>query len=117
MTSPKMNRIAIGATIVVAGCGAVFFVAHQSPHPISSALAPPAFEATDVPPIAHTVAWYMAHPDILKRDEQRCAGDAATISQAACQNVASADAQVAAGDFAKAAVQNAAANAKTPNAP
>lgn len=117
MIALQTNRIAIGAVIITAGCGAVLFIAHESRRPVSSALAPPASVEFAAPPSVHTASWYVAHPDILKQDEQRCAGDAATMSQAACQNVASADAQVAAGDYAKAAAQNNAAGVKTPNAP
>jgi len=54
----------------------------------------------------HTANWYIAHPDILKQDEGRCAGDATRISQAACQNVASADNQLGMFEMQKAAAQD-----------
>lgn len=46
------------------------------------------------PETVHTSDWYLAHRDILAADEKRCAGDAASISPAACQNVATAAKEV-----------------------
>ncbi len=115
MIAPPASRIAIGAAIIVVGSGAVLFIAHQGWRH-TSPVQPLASAVIVVPPVVHTAAWYVAHPNILKQDEQRCAGDAATIPRAACQNVASADAQIAAGVFAKAAAQNGAAGARPPSA-
>ena len=71
-------------------------------------------------PEVHSAAWYLRHPDILKQDERRCAGNAGMMTPAACQNVASADAQLASADYANAAAAfNASAghSKSTPNPP
>ena len=70
-----------------------------------------------VPPIAHvhTATWYVAHPDILRLDEKKCAGDAAEMPPTVCQNVAAADAQLSVLQMQKAAAENAAAS--TPGQP
>ena len=57
--------------------------------------------------IVHTADWYVAHPDMLKRDDAKCGGDAASISQAACQNAATADQRLLAAQLGQAAVSNA----------
>lgn len=67
-----------------------------------------------IPPAAapvHTADWYVAHPQVLKEDEKRCAGNAASLSMAACQNVASADARLGVIEMQKAAAANASAGA------
>ena len=117
MTAPAPAKIAIGLVIILAGGGAVILFSNLSP---SHKAGPPVESVVNPgppPPIVHSAAWYVAHPDVLKTDEQRCAGDAATMTQAACQNAASADAQLAGADYAKAAATlNAeSASGKTPN--
>jgi len=103
MTTSLSIKAAVGGVIILVGVGAlIVFSNMSSPHMLGSSqkilVVPPA-QAPEI----HTAAWYVAHPDVLKVDEQRCAGDAATLPQAACQNIASADAQVAGADYAKAA--------------
>ncbi len=97
------SKIIIGALIVMAGCGGLYLVVIQG-HPGRSSIdqQSAAFPVLP-PPQIHSAAWYVKHPDILKQDEQRCAGDAATMTPAACQNVASADARLAGADYATAA--------------
>jgi hypothetical protein len=58
--------------------------------------------------IVHTASWYVAHPDIAKQDEARCGDNAATISQAACQNVEAAEEQLLAVQMRNAAAENSA---------
>jgi len=105
-------KFAIGAVIVIAGCGGLYLVVIQS-HTTNSGIQR---QSVVVPALApsqiHSAEWYVKHPNILKQDEQRCAGDAATMTPAGCQNVASADAQLAGADYATAA---AAFNAPPPS--
>jgi hypothetical protein len=116
MTRAMSIKVLVGAFIVLSSGAVVIFLSKMNaPHFLGSSqtlLMAPA------PPIVYTAAWYVAHPDMLKADEQRCAGDALNIPQAACQNVASADAQLSGEDYAKAAaVLNSGAsgsNVKTP---
>ena len=61
------------------------------------------------PQAVHTADWYVAHPDVLKADDARCGGDAASIPQAACQNAASADQRILAAQLGQAAAANASA--------
>jgi hypothetical protein len=105
--------IKIGVTIIaIALAGGAVIVAestgrHGASPSVTTSLQFPASQQT-----VHTADWYVAHPDILKTDEARCGGDAASISPAACQNAASADQQLLAAQLQQAAVANAAA-AKT----
>ncbi len=56
---------------------------------------------------AHSASWYVAHPDTLKQDGHRCAGDATAISSAVCQNVASAESTIGAAEMKSVAAENA----------
>lgn len=103
MTVPAPAKIAIGLIIIFVGGGAVILFSNLSPSHKTGLSVGAVVNPGPPPPIVHSAAWYVAHLDVLKADEQRCAGDAATITQAACQNVASADAQLASADYAKAA--------------
>ena len=60
-------------------------------------------------PAVHTVAWYEAHPDVLRQDEKQCAGQSPSLDRAACQNVYSAESSLAAAEMQKAAAKNGAA--------
>jgi outer membrane biogenesis lipoprotein LolB len=57
----------------------------------------------------HDAAWYAEHPDDLRRDEKKCAGDAATMSRAACQNIYSAENAIEEKNMRDAATRNGAA--------
>jgi hypothetical protein len=84
MTSIKL---AIGVLTIAIGSGAVILISHQNRNSGQSETVP----MNPGVPIIHTEAWYVAHPNIAKQDEDRCGGDAASLPQAACQNVASAE--------------------------
>jgi hypothetical protein len=84
MTSIKL---AIGVLAIAIGSGAVILISHQNRNSGQSETVP----MNPGVPIIHTEAWYVAHPNIAKQDEDRCGGDAASLPQAACQNVASAE--------------------------
>jgi hypothetical protein len=92
------------AVVVIAAAGGTVFAFHGGEG--SSPGVPSAVIAIIPPDTVHTADWYVAHPDVLKQDEGRCAGDAATISQASCQNVASADNQIGIVEMQKAAAQD-----------
>jgi hypothetical protein len=97
------GKIAIAVVVMLIGSGLVVYIRNRPAdiaRPAALGTAPP-------PPIAHSAAWYVAHPDVLRKDEQRCAGDAATILRAACQNIASADAQLNVIEMRNAAAANA----------
>jgi hypothetical protein len=97
------GKIAIAVVVMLIGSSLVVYIRNR-PADIAK---PAALEAAPPPPIAHSAAWYVAHPDVLRKDEQRCAGDAATILRAACQNIASADAQLNVIEMRNAAAANA----------
>lgn len=117
MITPTPTKIAIGAIIILAGGGAVVLLSDLEPSHKAGPAASLVVSPVPPPTVVHSAAWYVTHPDVLKADEQRCAGDAATMTQAACQNIASADAQLAGADYAKAAAMlNAeSTKGKTPN--
>ena len=100
---PASMKIGISIVAIALAGGAVIVIGnHRTPSPT----APP-------PQAVHTADWYVAHRDILKADDARCGGDAASIPQAACQNAATADQRLLAQQLQGAASANAAA-AKTP---
>ena len=99
------SKIILSITLILIGSGVVIYLGHESNNigqPTTLELAPQSSGA-------HTADWYVAHPDVLHQDEKRCAGDAATMSPAACQNVTSADARLNVIEMQKAAASNAAA--------
>jgi hypothetical protein len=103
--------------ILAVGIVIILFVhlspSHRAESSIQAVVSPATPSAT-----FHSAQWYVAHPSVLKADEQRCAGDASTMTQAACQNVASADVQLAGADYAKAAAAlNAESSADKTSAP
>ena len=102
MTISGSTKIGIGAIILLGGGGAVIFISTIGPFHKPAATQQIVVGTPPSLPVIHSAEWYVAHPDVLKVDEQRCAGNAATIPQAACQNAASADAQLAGADYAKA---------------
>jgi hypothetical protein len=88
---PLATKISIGVLIVVLGSGAVIVISHtgeKAGEPSMLITSPPTS-------MVHTASWYVAHPDALKADSQKCGGDAASIPAAACQNVAAAEEQLA----------------------
>ncbi|MDE8346828.1 MAG: hypothetical protein POH28_11760 [Acidocella sp.] len=96
-------KLFVGSLIVIAGCGGLYLVVIQG-HTSNSSIQRQSAAVPEMPPSQiHSASWYVKHPDILKQDELRCAGDAATMTPASCQNVASADAQLASADYATAA--------------
>lgn len=114
----NMNSIVVkgaGVAIVVVGAGLVLLIGHSS-GPKTPVIQPSAGSSTTIvepsgtasAPVVHTADWYVAHPDVLKEDEKKCAGDASVMPQAACQNVSSADARLTALEMQKAADENAA---------
>jgi hypothetical protein len=105
---PASMKIGIGIIAVALAAGTVIVIENHGTR--SSAVLPPQ--------TVHTADWYVAHPDVLKADDARCGGDAASIPQAACQNAATADDRLLSQQLQGAASANAAA-AKTPapNAP
>jgi hypothetical protein len=107
-------KVVAGVVLIIAGAGSVVFVSHHG----RGSGEPQVFESVPPAPVIHTAAWYVAHPDVLKQDEARCAGDAATIPQAACQNADSADSTISEMQMENAAAQNGAASSggtsKTP---
>jgi len=96
------GKLAIAAVLILAGGSLVVYFRSRP----GSVATPTVLEAAPSQPIVHSAAWYVAHPAVLHVDERRCAGDAATISHAACQNVASADAQLNVIDMRNAATAN-----------
>jgi hypothetical protein len=105
-------QIIIGLAVIIAGTGGVIGVDFNMR---SSRNAAPGQAGMSVPAAAvHTASWYVAHPAIAKTDEARCGDNAASISQAACQNVESAEEQLLADEMHQAAMSNS-ANAN-PNA-
>ena len=106
MFYPSRIQIIV-AVVAIAGVsgliGGIEYSAHRSGRSISGQ--GQVFELSPTA-IVHTASWYVAHPDIAKQDEARCGDNAATISQAACQNVESAEEQLLAVQMRNAAAQN-----------
>jgi hypothetical protein len=111
---PTATKFLIGFLVILAGGGCVGVLSELS-HSHQTGMSEQVIIIQPPPPPAiHSAAWYVAHPEVLKVDEQRCAGDASAMTPAACQNVASADTQLAVADYAKAAATlNAGATSKT----
>lgn len=114
MTQGLKIKVVASVALIIAGAGSVIFLSHRGRGSGESQV----FELAPTAPVIHTAAWYVAHPGVLKQDEARCAGDAATISQAACQNADSADSTISEIQMENAAAQNGAASSggtsKTP---
>ncbi|MBU6418765.1 MAG: hypothetical protein KGQ79_03460 [Proteobacteria bacterium] len=118
MMTSLATKITVGVLAIAIGGGAVILISYNNRSP-RSVSAPPAIAADSIPmePV-HTAAWYVTHPDVLRQDEKRCAGDAASISPAACENAQSADLQLSINDMKNAAAANAAAgNDQNPKSP
>lgn len=103
------TKIAIAVIFVVACGGTIIYLGRRGTDSGQSSALVDVLQTSEI----HTADWYVAHPDILHKDEHRCAGDAATISQAACQNVASADARLNVIEMQSAASANANADEST----
>jgi hypothetical protein len=115
MINQSLTIKAVAAVLVIAaGAGSVVVISHER----GESATPQALLPNPPAETIHTAAWYVAHPDILKQDEARCAGDAATMPQAACQNADSADSTISEMQMENAAAQNGAASSsgtsKTP---
>jgi hypothetical protein len=54
--------------------------------------------------------WYESHPETLKADEAKCAGEAPSLSQDVCQKVFSAENSIGAKEMHDAAARNNAAS-------
>jgi hypothetical protein len=96
---PGVAKVVVAVILALAGSGAAVYLGYR----VSNTPKPAALVAVTRSSEIHTADWYVAHPDVLHQDEQRCAGDAATIAPAACQNAFNADARLAAIEFQKAA--------------
>ena len=92
-------NIIIGSLIVIGGCSTIYLIVDHSHSDRSIGQTQLEISRVTLTPEVHSAAWYLHHPDILKQDEQRCAGNAGTMTPAACQNVASADAELAGVDY------------------
>jgi len=105
-----------GVCILVAALGASGVVAVVHIYGPAATSTSPARTALPITIPDHTAAWYVAHPNVLQQDENRCSGDAATISRSSCQNAASADEQITEIQMQKAADENnASSNSVAPN--
>lgn len=101
------SKIVVGVVLISIGSGTAIYLGHQGNNIGQPATLEIASQSSGV----HTADWYVAHPDILHQDEKRCAGNAAVISPAACQNVASADVRLDVIEMQNAAASNVAAAA------
>lgn len=74
---------------IIGGCAAlaVVVIALVGIKDGRNATAPSGSTVVVTPEKIHSSDWYLAHRDVLKVDEQRCVGNASTISAEACQNV------------------------------
>ena len=116
--SPITNKIVIGVLVIAVGGGTVIVISQKGQFLRIAPTRQPGAALTSSPAAVHSADWYVAHPAIAKQDEDRCGEDAATISQAACQNVESAEQELLANEMKSAAATNGFAgsnnNAKTP---
>jgi hypothetical protein len=106
LTSKYIGVGIIGAGVAV---GVVFVMINHGGHPVSAPLVSINPSPGAPAQIVHTADWYVMHPDVLKADDIKCGSDAAAISQAACQNAATADQRLLAAQLGQAAATNAAA--------
>lgn len=81
--------------IALIGAGATAYVVRLSSPKARYSLPPPLLITPPAAAPVHTADWYVAHPDVLKADSSKCGGNAASLSPAACQNVAAAEEQLA----------------------
>ncbi|MCB5945154.1 hypothetical protein LI953_10395 [Acidocella sp. KAb 2-4] len=106
MIYPSRLQIIIGLAVIIAGTGVIVGIDFNMR---SSRNAAPSQAGISAPAATvHTASWYVANPAIAKRDEARCGDNAASISQAACQNVESAEEQLLADEMHQAAISNSA---------
>lgn len=100
------TKLGVGILLTVLGGGALLVIWHNQ-GPSASTSTSPTSPITNTENVdVHTASWYVTHREVLKQDELRCAGDASTISQAECQNAASADDQLTQIDMQNAADGN-----------
>jgi hypothetical protein len=102
MISLIQVKFSVGILIVALSCGSVLVFWHDQIWSKSIGEKHPNIEASQI----HTASWYVSHRNVLKQDELRCSGDAGNISQAECQNAASADEQLTQIDMKNAASEN-----------
>ncbi len=82
------TKVAIGLALIIIASGAVLVISHLSHVSGGSSL---------VQPIAiHDATWYVAHPPAMQVDEIRCQRNDGEIPVQACQNISSAEQQLAA---------------------
>jgi hypothetical protein len=95
MSQQKLISIAIIA-LAVAG-GTTLIIRGRSP---SSAPAGSTTPVTTSPILASipTPAWYEAHPDVLRSDNDRCAAEGKNLPPTLCANVAIANKEVSSQD-------------------
>ncbi len=88
-------KVSMGLLVVCLIGGSLLIITHYN------LIATQTQIAIKAPSIAtvRTAAWYVAHPKALTKDDARCSGDAATIPQSACQNIFSAEEQLAPSDL------------------
>ncbi len=101
--------IDIGIVGIGVAVGVVFEVINHGDHPASAPLVSINPSSGAPTQVVHTADWYVMHPDVLKADDIKCGSDAASISQAACQNAATADQRLLTAQLGQAAATNAAA--------
>jgi len=106
MMSALNAKVGIGIFVALFCGGAGFFVLHHASSPSAVSTSPTYVLSLIKPADVHTANWYVTHPNVLKQDERRCAGDAATISRASCQNADSADEQLTQIEMQNAATEN-----------
>jgi len=106
-------KLVAGAAIVVTGAATIVVINRNSVFPNGISAGQGGLQPTSQPETVNSTNWYVAHPDIAKRDEAKCGGNAGTIPQTACQNVESAEEQLLAQEMAQAS----AANTKMPSPP
>lgn len=86
------TKVAISLAIIIIASGAVLVITH-----LSHVSTPLSGGSSSIPPVTiHDAAWYVAHPPAMQADEARCQRNDGEIPFQACQNISSAEQQLAA---------------------
>jgi hypothetical protein len=85
------SKVAIGIAIVIIASAAALVIGHLSREPSRVPGASSSLPAVMV----HDAAWYVAHPQTMQIDEAKCQRNDEEIPIQACQNITSAEQQLA----------------------
>lgn len=94
MLSSSPPKLVIGIAVIGVSSAAMFAISHLRQEPSLARSAP---HLVPAPPakIIHDAAWYVAHRQAMDMDEAKCERNDREIAIEACQNITSAEQQLA----------------------